>query len=415
MNFIDLFSGAGGLSEGFIRAGFNPIAHVEMNKYACQTLKTRVAYHYLKKNNNLNLYNDYLLNKITRQSLWDSVPKELIDSVINCEISRQTTQQIFNKIDTALNNNKVDIIIGGPPCQAYSVVGRARDPKGMIEDPRNHLYKHYVNFLKKYNPNIFVFENVPGMLSAKNGAFLKKIFSAINRAGYKIELPPNNYLNSKNFNVLQDRKRVILIGWKKGFKFKYPDFEENIIKHNLGNSLFSDLPKISHGEGSLGAIKYANPSNKYLIESGIRNCVDFTTQHIARPNNEIDLEIYRIAVNLLIKHGKRLNYAELPKRLIKHKNTTSFTNRFQVVNPNGISNTIVAHIAMDGHYYIHPDINQNRSITVREAARIQSFPDDFFFEGSRTSAFKQIGNAVPPLMSEGIAKKIMNTLRYGSI
>lgn len=276
----------------------------------------------------------------------------------------------------------------------------------MKDDPRNHLYKHYVEFLKKYKPKMFVFENVPGILSASNGSFLKKICDAINEAGYEIQIPPKKHLNSKHFNVLQDRKRVIMIGWKKGLKHKYPDFIENHTDNTIGDSLFSDLPKIKHGEGSLGIVNYAEDISDYLKETGIRNCIDFTTQHIARPHNETDLEIYRIAVNLLLKKGKRLNYADLPKRLIKHKNTTSFTNRFQVVNPNGISNTVVAHIAMDGHYYIHPDIKQNRSITIREAARIQSFPDDFFFEGSRTAAFKQIGNAVPPLMAEGIANKI---------
>ena len=166
------------------------------------------------------------------------------------------------------------------------------------------------------------------------------------------------------------------------------------------------LCSVSGSKISTCFVKYAKPITEYLKETGIRNGVGFTTQHIARPHNETDLEIYRIAVNLLIKKGKRLNYADLPKRLIKHKNTTSFTNRFQVVNPNGISNTVVAHIAMDGHYYIHPDIKQNRSISLREAARLQSFPDNFFFEGSRTAAFKQIGNAVPPLMAVGIAEKI---------
>ena len=260
--------------------------------------------------------------------------------------------------------------------------------------------------MKKYKPKNSAVENVPGILSASNGSFLKKICDAINEAGYEIQIPPKKHLNSKHFNVLQDRKRVIMIGWKKGLKHKYPDFIENHTDNTIGDSLFSDLPKIKHGEGSLGIVNYAEDISDYLKETGIRNCIDFTTQHIARPHNETDLEIYRIAVNLLLKKGKRLNYADLPKRLIKHKNTTSFTNRFQVVNPNGISNTVVAHIAMDGHYYIHPDIKQNRSITIREAARIQSFPDDFFFEGSRTAAFKQIGNAVPPLMAEGIANKI---------
>ena len=409
-NFIDLFSGAGGLSEGFIRTGFNPIAHVEMNKDACDTLKTRTAYHFLKENNQIDIYYKYLKKKITREEFWGSVPSHLIESVINTEISKDSLKPTFKKIDASLKKKKVDLIIGGPPCQAYSIVGRARDPKGMKDDPRNHLYKHYVEFLKKYKPKMFVFENVPGILSASNGGFLKKICKAINDAGYEIEIPPKKHLNSKHFNVLQDRKRVIMIGWKKGLKHKYPDFTEKNTDYTIGDSLFADLPKIKHGEGSLGVVKYAKNISVYLKETGIRNCIDFTTQHIARPHNETDLEIYRIAVNLLLKKGKRLNYADLPKRLIKHKNTTSFTNRFQVVNPNGISNTVVAHIAMDGHYYIHPDIKQNRSISIREAARIQSFPDDFFFEGSRTAAFKQIGNAVPPLMAEGIAYKIKEVL-----
>lgn len=389
-----------------MRAGFNPIAHVEMNKDACDTLKTRTVYHYLKETNQIDIYYSYLKKKITREEFWDSVPNNLIETVINSEISKDSINCTFKKIDTFLKNKKIDLIIGGPPCQAYSIVGRARDPKGMKDDPRNHLYKHYVEFLKKYKPKMFVFENVPGILSASNGSFLKKICDAINEAGYEIQIPPKKHLNSKHFNVLQDRKRVIMIGWKKGLKHKYPDFIENHTDNTIGDSLFSDLPKIKHGEGSLGIVNYAEDISDYLKETGIRNCIDFTTQHIARPHNETDLEIYRIAVNLLLKKGKRLNYADLPKRLIKHKNTTSFTNRFQVVNPNGISNTVVAHIAMDGHYYIHPDIKQNRSITIREAARIQSFPDDFFFEGSRTAAFKQIGNAVPPLMAEGIANKI---------
>lgn len=405
MNYIDLFAGAGGLSEGFIRNGFKPIAHVEMNKDACETLKTRAAFHYLKENNEINTYYDYLKGKISRQELWDKVPSNIIESVINKEISTETLPYIFDKIDAELGKNEVDLVIGGPPCQAYSVAGRAR--KNMENDPRNHLYLHYVQFLKRYNPKMFVFENVPGILSASNGIYLDKIFEAVRNAGYELE---KSVLNAKNFGVLQDRKRVIIIGWKKELDFKYPHFEDKENNFEILKDLFSDLPKIKSGQGEWNVSKYAKKTNSYLESTGIRNGIDFTTQHIARFNNENDLEIYRMAVELWLSKNKRLNYKDLPERLIKHKNRETFQNRFQVVNHEGVSHTVVAHIAMDGHYYIHPDIAQNRSITVREAARIQSFPDDYFFESSRTAAFKQIGNAVPVLMAEGIAKKIKEML-----
>ena len=406
LNYIDLFAGAGGLSEGFIRQGFKPIAHVEMNKLACDTLSTRVAFHYLKENGLEELYHQYLLGEFSRTEFLNLIPKPLLNSVINSEISDKTIPDIFSRINEQLKNKKVDLIIGGPPCQAYSIVGRARDPEGMENDPRNHLYKHYVKFLKEYKPKMFVFENVPGILSAKNGEYFDKIKNAITKAGYSFDY---KILNAKDFVVLQDRKRVILIGWQKDLKLEYPTFDVVEQKYKILNDLFSDLPQLQNGEGSLGVVNYKTPTTEYLERTGIRNGIDFTTQHIARPNNENDLEIYRIAVELW-KEKKRLNYATLPERLIKHKNTTSFTNRFQVVNGEGISNTVVAHIAADGHYYIHPDIKQNRSITIREAARIQSFPDDFYFEGGRSAAFKQIGNAVPPLMAKEIAGKIKQVI-----
>jgi DNA (cytosine-5)-methyltransferase 1 len=403
MNFIDLFAGAGGLSEGFIRAGLNPIAHVEMNKEACDTLKTRTAYHFLKNNVKVDQYYAYLKGKITRDELWKKIPNHLINSVINKEISEKTLPYIFEHIDEELGNKTVDIVIGGPPCQAYSVVGRARDPKGMADDPRNHLYKYYVEFLKRYKPKMFVFENVPGILSANNGGYLEKIFKAVRDAGYELD---KRVLNARNFNVLQDRKRVIIIGWEKGSGLSYPEFNGGDTQFKVLLDLFDDLPKLQNGQGNWGISKYSKPSTEYVESTHIRNGMGFTTQHLTRPNNANDLEIYRIAVDQWVNNKKRLNYAELPKNLIRHNNTTSFRNRFQVVNHDGVSHTVVAHIAMDGHYYIHPDISQNRSISVREAARIQSFPDDYYFEGSRSAAFKQIGNAVPVLMAEKIAEKI---------
>ena len=407
MNYIDLFAGAGGLSEGFIRAGFTPIAHVEMNKDACDTLKTRTAFHYLKDNNRINEYLNYLKGNITREELWSKLPNHLIKSVINKEISPETLPSIFDVIDKELDGNNVDLVIGGPPCQAYSVAGRSRDPNGMVDDPRNHVYKYYIEFLKRYNPKMFVFENVPGILSANKGHYLELIFKAVRDSGYELD---KRILNAKNFGVLQDRKRVIIIGWKKNLKLKYPEFEEKVNQYEVLKDLFSDLPKIKSAQGEWMATKYSKSATSYLLNSKIRNSINFTTQHISRFNNENDLEIYRIAVEKWVGDGKRLKYGELPTRLIRHNNLKSFTDRFQVVNHKGLSHTVVAHICSDGHYYIHPDIKQNRSITVREAARIQSFPDDFFFESSRTAAFKQIGNAVPVLMAEGIAMKIKEML-----
>ncbi len=407
--FIDLFSGAGGLSEGFIRAGFKPISHIEMNKYACQTLETRSAYYYLKKKGKLEIYNSYLSQSISRDQFLSNIPSEVISSVINAEISDKNIEDIFGQIDSRLSKDKsVDVIIGGPPCQAYSLVGRARDPNGMKQDPRNHLYLYYVEFLKKYRPKIFVFENVPGILSANNGSQLGKIFESIKAEGYNVDY---KVLNSKNFNVLQDRKRVIIIGSRVDIDFNYPVFEEiNDSRPKRGfGELYKDLKFMQNGEGTMGPTKYNNIKlSNYLVESKIRTEEDkFVTQHICRPNNENDLEIYKLAVNLK-KSGKRINYRDdIPLRLKRHKNETSFLNRFNVVPEDNLSQTVVAHIAMDGHYYIHPDITQNRSISIREAARIQSFPDNYFFEGSRTAAFKQIGNAVPVLMAEKIAEKIL--------
>ena len=413
MNYIDLFAGAGGLSEGFTRMGFTPIAHVEMNKDACDTLRTRADFHWLRENGKENIYYNYLKSENRdKDFFWkeNGVPQHVVDSVINKEISKETLSEIFELIDSILGDKNVDVVIGGPPCQAYSVAGRAR--KNMDGDPRNFLYQYYIKFLKKYRPKMFVFENVPGILSAKNGEYLDKIFEAVRNAGYELSLPTNSqkFLNSKNFGVLQDRKRVIIVGWRKELALSYPDFEITEPKFKILKDLFADLPELKNGEGTMNAVKYKKPTTEYLKQSKIRGEIDFVTQHIARPNNENDLEIYRMAVEEM-NQGKRLNYAKLPERLIRHKNTSSFTNRFQVVNGDGISHTVVAHIAMDGHYYIHPDIKQNRSITIREAARIQSFPDDYFFEGSRTAVFKQIGNAVPPLMAEKIAKKIKEILK----
>jgi DNA (cytosine-5)-methyltransferase 1 len=407
-----LFAGAGGLSEGFKKAGYNPIAHVEMDEAACFTLKTRTAYHYLKGTKNFDEYIDYLKGKISRIALYSLIPAEQKNSVINLALSDENNEEIFRKIDIQLGSKEVDLIIGGPPCQAYSLVGRARSKDGMQSDPRNHLYLQYAKYLKKYNPKLFVFENVLGLRSADGGGYFNKMKKEFSKLGYEVS---DFLLNAKDFGVLQNRRRIILIGHKKELKLSIPEFKRQDNEVYLVNSVFHDLPELQAGEGVDKFCDYAKRTNKYLKNSGIRNGIDVLTQHVSRPHTQQDKEIYRIAVDQL-NNSERLNYTSLPDRLKTHTNQHSFFDRFKVVDNNAaFAQTVVAHIAKDGHYYIHPDIKQNRSISVREAARLQSFPDDFYFEGmkegkNRTAAFKQIGNAVPPLMAKEIAEKIKKIL-----
>ena len=410
--FIDLFSGAGGLSEGFIQAGFEPVAHVEMNRYAAGTLETRIAYHYLVMRGEQDVYCDYLQGKITHDALMDQLPDPLRTSVLCEAMSDDTLPGLFETIDQkmkAAGISQIDVVVGGPPCQAYSLVGRAQSrhmEHPMEEDPRNTLYKLYVRFLKKYKPSMFVFENVIGIQTANGGKTWKNIQKYMRRTGYEIEC---RIQNARTFGVLQDRKRVIVVGWKKDEPYQYPEF---MITESqaIVNDLFSDLPPLVPG-GSADHYTSTDMSD-YVRENHIREPDDLLTLHYCRPNIERDLEIYRRAIELWNDGHQRLNYNDLPDELKTHKNRKSFLDRFKVVEGDEhYCHTMLAHISKDGHYFIHPDIHQVRSLSVREAARIQSFPDSYFFEGPRGAQFVQIGNAVPPLMARGIANGIMKQLK----
>jgi DNA (cytosine-5)-methyltransferase 1 len=284
-------------------------------------------------------------------------------------------------------------------------VGRAVKGDGMVNDPRNYLYKLYIKVLKKYRPKMFVFENVPGLLTANKGQYLRDMEKAFCEAGYEIKY---KVLNSADFGVLQNRHRVILIGWEKGSTHYYPNFTVTKNQYTV-RDILDDLPPIQSGEESHN-YRRKNYS-AYLSESGIRKENDILTWHVSRPNIERDRSIYRQVIDAWNKEKKRIKYTDLPDELCTHKNREAFLDRFKVVAADlPASHTMMAHISKDGHYFIHPDINQARSISVREAARIQSFPDDFYFEGARTAAFTQIGNAVPPLMAKGIALELKKQL-----
>jgi DNA (cytosine-5)-methyltransferase 1 len=413
MNYIDLFAGAGGLSEGFIKAGFKPVSHIEMDKLACSTLRTRTVYHYLRESNQLDLYYKYLKQELTTEQLYSNVPENLLDSIIEAEISDDSIESVFKKIDALLIDKKVDLIVGGPPCQAYSLVGRSKinsiANRNVKEDERYKLYKQYGQFLKRYQPEYFLFENVLGLLSAEGGWLLQRIQHYFEKeCGYKVRW---QVLDANNYGVLQRRKRVIIIGRKGLEPFEYPEPETitRELEWTVKKALLSDLEYLIPGQKNHISYYTDEAPNSYLSTIGIRDGVNFVTQHITRPHNERDLAIYKLAIEKW-KNRTRLKYTDVPENLRTHNNVSSFLDRYKVVDPDGLSHTLVAHLSKDGHYYIYPDEAQIRSISVREAARIQSFPDDYFFEGGRTAAYRQIGNAVPPQLAYAIAKKLKEVL-----
>ena len=393
--FIDLFAGCGGLSEGFYRQGYKALAHVEINHFACETLRKRMA-HYGYKN----------------------IDKEVIEHDI-------TAPDILDRIKSAIGNRTVDIIIGGPPCQAYSSAGRVRDKEGMEKDARNYLFESYVKILEAIRPKIFVFENVTGILTATaNG---KKIFPQVIKAlgnEYNIIDDPEVILfNTANYGVPQIRKRIILMGVRKDISFDVADLYSGVEKTNYDPDMdvsqrgklkrfvdvraaIGDLPKVYPGQdASTDAFDYPcnNGFLKRIGQGGVHPLYD----HICRSNNDTDRERFRVMIQ------NHWGFGELRKARpdLEHEHARLFDNSYVVQWWDLPSKTILAHIHKDGFQFIHPDGEQARTFTVREAARIQSFPDDFEFAGSRGEKYKQIGNAVPCLFAEALAKSIKKALK----
>ncbi|MDP2920634.1 MAG: DNA cytosine methyltransferase [Dehalococcoidia bacterium] len=328
------------------------------------------------------------------------------------------------------------MVVGGPPCQPYSVVGRSRDPNRMELDSRNFLYEHYLRILEHIQPDFFVFENVPGLMTAQSEG--EKVFARMLEdfrgvfPSYEIapsfdeySRNPRQYLlDSSRYGIPQKRKRVVFIGYKKSLldlNANVKDVFKAVLKPRPSgswgydvSSAIGDLPALSPGEGKdewYGG--YDHPAVTPYQARMRRGSPGFIN-HRARTHMASDLQRYRF----FIEHHKNGNGAatlsdlirEKPELTPSHQNLDKFIDRFKVQWWNRPSSTIMAHISKDGHYYIHPDINQCRSFTVREAARCQSFPDNFKFEGKRTEQFRQVGNAVPPLLANAIARAIMGQL-----
>ena len=393
--FIDLFAGCGGLSEGFYRLGFKALAHVEINHWACETLRTRMKFYGYK-----------------------NVDKEVIEHDI-------TADDIIEKIEEATQGKFPDIIIGGPPCQAYSTAGRVRDGKGMAKDPRNFLFESYVKILEYFRPKFFVFENVTGILSAKvNGKhILPQVLNALGKE-YKLINEPNILLhNTANYGVPQIRKRIIIMGVRKDIDGKEaidlynsvekthydPDMdvsERKRLKRYVDvKSAIGDLPYVLPGQDA-STDKFDYPCDNAFLKRIGKKGVYPLLDHICRKHNDKDRERFSVMIS------NNWSFGEMRRARpdLEHEHARAFDNSYVVQWWHLPSKTILAHIHKDGFQFIHPDGEQLRTFTVREAARIQSFPDDFVFEGSRGEKFKQIGNAVPPLFAEALAKSIKKNL-----
>ena len=389
-SFVDLFAGCGGLSEGFYKEGFKALAHVEINKYACETLKTRMKFYG-----------------------YENVEEE----VLNVDITSENINEI---IDGAVKDRTVDLIVGGPPCQAYSTLGRAKDGNAMQDDPRNFLFESYIKVLHHLNPKIFVFENVTGLLTAKlnNKLILDTILEKLGENYKLIKSPKEMVLNSADYGVPQIRKRVIIIGVRKDLPFDAEEVYKSILKTNSESDdsslkpyvtvadAISDLPSLKAGEGNDQIEFKSDNSNEFLNEI-LDKKSNILRHHVARKLNDLDVERYSV----MSKNKWTFTQLLENREDLRHPKQRVFNNSYCVQFWDKPARTIIAHLYKDGNQFIHPDHKQGRSITPREAARLQSFPDDFVFEGSRTEIYKQIGNAVPVLLAQAIAKgckKVLN-------
>lgn len=400
-NIIDLFAGCGGLLEGFLHEGsYFPIASAEWEKAPLETLKHRLKTRWDMQNADekcllMDIQQDEKLFKGWKND------EEYGDGV--------GLDYLVDKYGTP------DVIIGGPPCQAYSVAGRIRDENQMKDDYRNYLFENYLKVVNKYRPKAFVFENVPGMLSAKPGGVpvTDLIRKEIESIGYEIvdDLKKYAILDSSDFGVPQARKRVIIIGLDKNV-YKDPqvtlkDFYTNIItKYKVEKKItlwdaIGDLPK-------------AYPTEEYRANKArFSHTIPETdlTNHIPRYHNKGDIDIFRtLAEDIESGNMEHTSSAALNELYYQKTGKRTNVHKYHVLRKDQPSTTIIAHLNKDGLRFIHPDPEQARSITVREAARLQTFDDDYEFICSQGANYKMIGNAVPPLLAKCISSALKEIL-----
>lgn len=400
INIIDLFAGCGGLSDGFEQTGkYNTLACVDWEKPTCETLIHRLKEKWEYKN-----AKDIVLHYDIQQtdkliSGWNNDPVYM---------SGEGLDKIVNK-----SKKNVDVIIGGPPCQAYSIAGRIRDENGMNDDYRNFLFESYIKIVDHFKPKLFVFENVPGLLSAKPGgiSIYERIAESFNQRGYEIvdDLRKYALIDCTKFGVPQSRKRIVIIGVS---KTHFADIDiQSALKDFYTSIIFQYYSEQKTVADAIGDLPKLYPLEKTAVVGGKKYSHDYKyaniENHIPRMHSKRDMEIFHILAEDIQTGKNQYGKTEALKELyFKFTGKKSNVHKYHVLRWNIPSNTIPAHLYKDGLRHIHPDPEQKRSITVREAARLQTFDDDFIFKGSMTDQYKMIGNAVPPKFAKAIALSV---------
>lgn len=502
---VDLFAGPGGLGEGFASFqtpdGVRPFRlalSVEVDPFAHRTLELRTFFRQFKPSERPDEYYAYCKGELTRDQLFDAYPifAEMASSEAwNAELGRVPEPEIDAKIRRAIGSSRNWVLIGGPPCQAYSTAGRSRmrkvDPEAFEADGRHFLYREYLRIIQRFAPPVFVMENVKGLLSStvRGEAMFRRILQDLSQANedeakqYRINslthepgaaaLSPEDYLiRFEHHGIPQRRHRVILLGIRSDVKQDYPLLPRRPDTPTVGDAI-GDLPpirsKLSRQTDSTaewqralkstldfdlgtygsepafmhrlnsairGAISDSAGDGRYLCLNGApkripsqwlkkhrswfydSHLADGVLNHGARAHMADDLARYMFLSVLGELRGESPKLRDFPPSLLpQHKNvdralqSENFADRFRVQVSGQPATTIMSHIAKDGHYYVHPEPEQCRSLTVREAARLQTFPDNYFFEGSRTQQYRQIGNAVPPLVAREMAASVFHLIQ----
>lgn len=408
INTIDLFAGCGGLTEGFAQTGlYRMISGVEWDKAPVECLRNRMR---------------------TKWNVTDAENRIL-------RFDMQRTEELINGWNddpdygssvgldhfVSESGEKLDLIIGGPPCQAYSIAGRGRDEYGMKNDYRNYLFESYLKVVKHFRPKAFVFENVPGVLSAKpgDGSFLiiDRIKKEFLEAGYYLyDDLKKAVIDMTEYGIPQRRSRIIIVGingdyftadqakelLERFYTVILPMYKEKVktVRDAIG-----DLPGLFPlDDGKIETVNGKRYSHTQNPDSSIFN-------HNPRFANERDIRTFRMLAEDIetgaCKYSKINDLMDLYSSITGKQ---SNVHKYYVLRWNEPSNLIPAHLVKDGLRHIHPDSRQARTITVREAARLQTFPDDFRFISNSNLDYKMIGNAVPPKFSKKVAMAMYDLL-----